>query len=200
MRTRIALGLFALTLGILANSALAGDVSECDVLTDPDDPQYAPKLYGLCVAWHNANENVKPALAARFSAHAEKLYGLLDFEVPGSGGLSCPCWSPDATDEFTEDYICSHGAPSIGISTEDFVYIIWPSFVHDQFGPVEETIVVETFAGFEGCGRSLETSPGIFVGDSYDIPLEGEAEVAGKCLTEARDFLALAMSSECNSD
>jgi len=112
MRKSIVLGLLALAFGVFGSSAVAGNIEDCEFLKDKNHPDYAPSLYGLCVAWHNADEDDKDALADKFFDRA-------GFEVPGSEppgseippeepDFSCPCWS-----EVTFEDICALGAPSI---------------------------------------------------------------------------------------
>ena len=101
MRKIISLGLFALMLSIFSSQVFAGDVGACDELTDPDsDPDiYAPGLYGLCVAWHNANENGRAAIEKNYSKRGGGT-------IPGSG-FSCPCWK-----EVSFENVCSLRIPT----------------------------------------------------------------------------------------
>jgi hypothetical protein len=106
MRKPIVLGLLALAFGVFVSPAFAGNVEDCDFLKDKSHPDYAPGLYGLCVAWHNADENAKDELA-------DKFFDKAGFEVPGSGDpeepqdFYCPCWA-----EVTFADICALGAPA----------------------------------------------------------------------------------------
>lgn len=94
MRKTIALGLLALLFGFLSNSAFAGNADEfCGYLKDKDHADYQPGLYGLCTAWHNADEDAKVALGEKFLLKA-------GFAVPGSG-FGCICW-PLSFDEVCE--------------------------------------------------------------------------------------------------
>jgi len=77
---------------VCSSAALAGDKSICD--EDPSggglwDKKSLQKLgaYGLCVAYQNADEEDKPALAEQFFIKA-------GFDVPGSEpSEACPCWN-----------------------------------------------------------------------------------------------------------
>ena len=82
MRKIISLGLFALMLSIFSGQALAGDKAACDALRDPDSAIYAPRLFGLCVAWHNADVNGQAAIAANYSKRSG------GDMVPGDYGIS----------------------------------------------------------------------------------------------------------------
>lgn len=106
MRKLFTLGLLALSSGFLTNTAFAGNVEECEPLKQSGQKN----LYGLCVAWHNADESAKDALATKFLERA-------GYRVPGSGApdpdpdpsedqFSCPCW-----DEMYFADICPLGMP-----------------------------------------------------------------------------------------
>ena len=86
MRKIIYLGLLAVTLTLLSGHALAGNESDCDPLIDPNSNQYAPNLYGLCVAWHHADEDTKDKIAENFRRRSGGK------AVPGSSDFSCSCW------------------------------------------------------------------------------------------------------------
>ena len=83
MRNLVSLGLFALTLSMFSSQVLASNVDACD------EVKKAKKgLYGLCVAWHNADEEGKNEIADRYRDRSG------GDEVPGSTtAFSCPCWS-----------------------------------------------------------------------------------------------------------
>ena len=98
MRKIVTLGLLALLFGFLSNVGLASNSDACDVLKDPEHVNYAPTMYGLCVAWHNANEDNKDKLFDKFQERA-------GFPVPGSAG--CPCWG--ATELQTTCSLDYHG-------------------------------------------------------------------------------------------
>lgn len=121
MRKVISLGLLALMFSLLSGQVFAGNIEECNYLKDKNHPDYAPGLYGLCVAWHNADENAADALADKFFDRA-------GFAVPGSEVVPdpnnepdfyCPCWT-----EISFSDICSLGnttlafiAGSMGVVT-----------------------------------------------------------------------------------
>ena len=107
MRKMICLGLLALFLSFLSSGVLASNAADCDVLKDPEHALYAPTMYGLCVAWHNANENARVAIGEKFLARAK-------FPVPGSPPIEeseepdfvCLCW-----DQLKFEDICALGEP-----------------------------------------------------------------------------------------
>ena len=109
MRKSIVLGLMALAFGVFTVPAFAGNVEDCEFLKDKSHEDYAPGLYGLCVAWHNANEDAKDGLADKFFDRA-------GFDVPGSEDpddeeeqdFYCPCWEKVS---FAD--ICALGMPAI---------------------------------------------------------------------------------------
>lgn len=191
MRTRVLLGLFALSCGMFAHSALAGNVADCDVLTDPDDPQYAPKLYGLCVAWHNANEKAKPGLADKFFDRA-------GFEVPGSvdpepepNDFECPCWS-----DVTIEDICALGAPSSVVSVGIFTRVFW------DYESIEfEASVRETYSGDTmdpACAHTIIANNASGERFLYDVrSLDNMETEAAICLMEADTIAGLYNGGGC---
>jgi hypothetical protein len=183
MRKLIYFGLFALSCGIFANSTLAGNVADCDVLTDPESDMFAPKLYGLCVAWHNANEKAKPGLADKFFDRA-------GFDVPGSGDgggdpadFECPCWADVSIVD-----ICALGSPDSVVSVGVFTRVFW------DYESIEfEASVRETFGGDTldpGCAHTIianDRTGEEFLNDVQSlIGMETDAAI---CLLEA-DMIA----------
>ncbi|HEX6092260.1 MAG TPA: hypothetical protein VFZ07_02850, partial [Dongiaceae bacterium] len=73
MRKLFAVGLLALSSGFIANTVFAGNVEDCEPLKQSGQKS----LYGLCVAWHNADEDAKDAIA-------EKFFDRAGYDVPGS--------------------------------------------------------------------------------------------------------------------
>ena len=62
-------------------------------------------LFGLCVAWHNADEKGKEKIAERFDARSDVPLS----DIVGGGKFSCPCWPGlelDAIGEVTPPTIC----------------------------------------------------------------------------------------------
>jgi len=92
MRKLISLGLFALMFSIFSSQVFAGNVDECKNLKDKTHVDYAPTLYGLCVAWHNADENAKDRIAENYRRKSG------GDEVPGSS-QDCPCWAGISLDD-----------------------------------------------------------------------------------------------------
>jgi hypothetical protein len=120
MRKSVSLGLLALSVGFFADSAFAGNTEECEPLKQSGQKS----LYGLCVAWHNADdEATKDALGQKFLDRA-------GYRVPGSEvppqptepDFYCPCW---ANVSFAD--VCALGAaervtviPTMGITIVKF--------------------------------------------------------------------------------
>ena len=92
MRKIISLGLFALMLSIFSSQVFAGNHDACDELTDPDSDTWAPRLYGLCVAWHNADEKGRAAIEKNYSKRGGGT-------IPGSSAFRCPCWGSLADEQ-----------------------------------------------------------------------------------------------------
>lgn len=116
MRKLISPCLFVLFLFAMSSQLLADGVEACD-----EDGMKATlqalDAYGLCIAWHNANENVKDKIAAKFEDRAS-------FPVPGSEPevvpdsepeADCPCW--DADDLY--DAACNHVLTGPGVAFDD---------------------------------------------------------------------------------
>lgn len=192
MRKWILPGLLALTCGILTNTALAGNAEDCDVLKDKDSDSYAPSLYGLCVAWHNANENAKPGLADKFFDRA-------GFEVPGSeipvpdpdptSDFECPCWAEVSLDE-----VCALGSPDSIINIGDFTRLKW-----DYDSILFEAAVTETYSGDmidPGCAHTIianDITGERFLYNVYELdPIDAEI-----CLMESKAILEFTMSDDC---
>lgn len=137
MRKLISLGLMVLLFSMFPVSAFAGNAEDCDYLKDKNHPDYAPGLYGLCVAWHNADEKAAEALA-------DKFFNRAGFPVPGSEEpntepqFDCPCW-----DEVEFSAVCSLGEPSTvvfdassGVVTA-VTFIDFATFTAEIFGTEE---------------------------------------------------------------
>ena len=127
MRKLVVLGLLALSMGFLANTAFAGNVEDCESLKQSGQKS----LYGMCVAWHNADEDAKDGLAEKFLERA-------GYPVPGSDGeepdpdFVCPCWS-----DVTFADICALGAPAfsdIALTYGDVGFLDTIAFTIEGFG------------------------------------------------------------------
>ena len=116
MRKIISLGLFALTLSIFSSQVFAGNALDCEPLKQTKNKS----LYGLCVAWHNADEQAKDKIAGKFLARA-------GFEVPGSvegpEKFDCLCWN-----KLTFKEICELGQPTANANFPDRVAVTWVDF------------------------------------------------------------------------
>jgi len=166
MRKFFALGLLALLLGLFSISAFAGNAAECDYLKDKEDNpehpdyEYQPGLYGLCIAWHNADEEARVALGEKFLERA-------GFEVPGSeSGLQCPCWKGVVLEDIegqASPFFCDDGS------------VVWASF---QSGPVLREFIAD------GVDCLYETESHVVLpGASFE---EEDGEL---CLNEVLDIL-----------
>ena len=170
MRKSIVLGLITLSFGIFGATAFAGNVEDCEFLKDKSHPDYAPGLYGLCVAWHNADDNAKDQLA-------EKFFDRAGFEVPGSvdepedpQDFYCPCWS-----DVTYEDICELGLPTVRAGLD----------VSFNDGIVFEGFLSPT--GGVACRHTVQSLPGgEFVLDTLILNLS--AEEALDCQAE-RDII-----------
>jgi hypothetical protein len=79
---------------LFSGQVFAGNADECDYLKDKNNPDYDRGLYGLCIAWHNADDEAAAALAEKFFERA-------GFPVTGrvvddgNDPFVCPCWDVD---------------------------------------------------------------------------------------------------------
>lgn len=95
MRTYVSLGLCALLLGFFSSSLTAGNVEECEFLKDKSDPAYSPGLYGLCVAYANADsENARLRISENYADRNRNQAPTLEeiFDEGGAEKFSCICW------------------------------------------------------------------------------------------------------------
>ncbi len=106
MRKFVTSGLLVLSFSLLANPVFAGNEGLCESLRD----NQIRALYGLCVAWHNADDDTKGFIAQKFRERFGE-------EVPGSEAtlpddpatgqdFYCPCW-----EEVSITDVCALGAP-----------------------------------------------------------------------------------------
>jgi hypothetical protein len=152
MRKLFALGLLALSSGFLANTAFAGNVGDCDSLKQSGQKN----LYGLCVAWHNADEGAKGGLAEKFLQRA-------GYPVPGSKPppdpepVVCPC--TDGMDTSTWGMVVA--CPSDGSGGDMGLFVR----IEDNFTTQFMTMIE---SGLYVC--SLMQSPATFI--QFDITLD----------------------------
>jgi hypothetical protein len=96
MRKSFILGLLALLFGFLSNTALAGNVQECEFLKDG----HTKGLYGLCTAYANAgNEYARNRIWDKFEALRRDDEQTLEqiFDPPvAAPAVVCPCWTPES--------------------------------------------------------------------------------------------------------
>lgn len=121
MRKLISLGLCALMLMLFSGQVFAGNAEECNYLKDKTDPDYAPGLYGLCIAWHNADDEAAAALAEKFFERA-------GFPVTGrivddgNDPFVCPCWDIDVLENIVA---CSGYTAIDSIEDESGFDLVW---------------------------------------------------------------------------
>ena len=128
MHKIISLGLLALSLFLISNTAFS-DVSDCDdVLIEQEN---APKgLYGLCVAYWSSDNGRGRARIEELYKHRAEAAGYSTV-IPGTGVgvplLPCPCWDTiDLVEAITDD---SGNVKSCGSSVDssgnkfDFFYV-----------------------------------------------------------------------------
>lgn len=128
------MGLFALMISIFSSQLLAAKTAECDGVTKKNG------LYGLCVAWHSADDKAKDKIAAKFFDRAR-------YPVPGSEDpepepdpeptpdFFCPCW----TDVSMAD-VCSLGNPSSALLMGFINVVTWVDDLNgvDEFFSADE--------------------------------------------------------------
>lgn len=187
MRTLVSMGLLALSLGFFANTALAGSVADCEPLKQNGDKS----LYGLCVAWHSADEDARTRLADKFFDRA-------GYPVPGSedaepepADFECPCWS-----DLSYKFICELGEPTYSYLDDDPVY---------GFGDVDFNGVVaftiENFYGdvyLNGCAHEIREGTSVL--ESTVLGGLGD-ETALTCLSEVIEIGTLydSLGGDCSS-
>ena len=124
MRKIFSLGLFALMLSIFSSQVFAGNALDCESLKQIK----SKSLYGLCVAWHNADETAKLGIADKFFDRA-------GFTVPGSDTFDCYCWGHLSYDE-----VCDIANSPTAIPVEGknaITFTDYPLYVITQFGADE---------------------------------------------------------------
>lgn len=185
MRTPVTLGLLALSISFFANTAVASSVEDCEPLKQSGNKS----LYGLCVAWHHADDAAKDALAEKFADRAG--YELADFLAPFSvpepepepeQDFFCPCWS-----ELSFEDICALGAPKTVTHFSGMATTV-------RFdGEVELTATVEEFSGQvlnNGCAHIIRPADGVGGVFLEDVMGGLSADDGLDCLAEA-DFIAV---------
>lgn len=145
MRKMIALGLLALCLVGFSSATFAGGVEDCVDLKQSG----LKSLYGLCVAWHNADDDAKDFIAQKFRERFGE-------EVPGSEAtlpddpetgqdFYCPCW-----EEVSITDVCALGAPITANVGEGFGLAAFRDLINfrlEGFG---------TNAGEAACAHSIQ--------------------------------------------
>jgi hypothetical protein len=121
MRKIFSLGLFALMLSIFSGQALAGNALDCELLKQTKNKS----LYGLCVAWHNADETAKLGIADKFFDRA-------GFTVPGSDTFDCYCWGHLSYDEVCDIANSPTATPIKGENAITFMDYLLTQFGADK--------------------------------------------------------------------
>lgn len=153
MRKLIVLGLFALSLGIIGSSALAGQVEVCEAIKH--DPAYKG-LYGLCNAYWSetdpdARQDILDAFNSRAGEDGPTMPGL-DEPAPAS----CPCWDFDAV---VQEIACA-GLPLSEWESDDT-----PSQQGQDYARfANSSVSVELYAGYS------IWEPGIIFGPEDGVP------------------------------
>ena len=178
MSKLISLGVFALMLSIFSGQVFAGDAALCEPLKQDQNKS----LYGLCVAWHHADENARDKIADKYFDRSG------GFPVPGSEepepeqDFYCPCW-----DEVSFADICALGTPVQSFIASSFGLVTFEDLQFELFGTdslscahvVQEasgTILFEDFNGGnpltvdEGldCRSEIEAIASLFSGGACD--------------------------------
>jgi hypothetical protein len=175
MRKNLLRGLFALVLVSMSTQAFAGNVDACDFLKDKLHPDYAPGLYGLCVAWNNASANgdqvAMDQIAGKF---ADKSGGLT---VPGSSLFACPCWV-GLTDVRLFDFLelLDESDPDLADVYTGVIAFTNSAGEFELFGADPELI---------SCGHTID-----FEGPTSDTLSPAQALICGMEIGEIRDMHA----------
>jgi len=177
VRKLISLGLFALIISIFSSQLLAAKTGECDGVTKKNG------LYGLCVAWHNADDKAKDKIAAKFFERAKyRLPGSEDpvTEPDPTPDFFCPCW----TDVSMAD-VCSLGSPSLAMLTETINVVIWKD---------EVTGLDKEFFYSDAMGCIYD---GQFVADEQVLDNLTDEETLD-CMAEIESIAAIYNGGSCN--
>jgi hypothetical protein len=165
MRNVVSLGLLALSMGFIANPALAGNVEDCEPLKQSGQKS----LYGLCVAWHNADEDAKDAIAEKFYERTGYSYRVPGSETrepdPEPDPVVCPC--TDGVD--TSAWGMKVGCSSDGSGGDMGMFVR----IEDNFTTMFMTMVE---SGLYLC--SISQSPAFY------LQLEINLDEYNVCLTE----------------
>jgi len=192
MRKMAYLGLLALFLSFLSSGVLASNAAECDVLKDPGHDLYAPTMYGLCVAWHNANENARVAIG-------DKFYDRAGFAVPGSPidepavpdqpeepDFVCLCW-----DQLQFEDICALGEPQeMVLSPGQY------GFVTFYDGNVDAGFNGYHFDTFKSCAHYFISESNPELNDGTEI-LDLGPEESADCQAELETIATLYLDPIC---
>jgi len=185
MRKIVTLGLLALCLGSFSNAAFAGGVEDCVDLKQSG----LKSLYGLCVAWHNADEDAKDLIAQKFRERSGE-------EVPGSEPITpdlpqtaqdfyCPCWEDVSIPD-----VCALGAPIAATIGEGFgraTFLDRISFRLEGFS---------TDAGETACAHSIQD----MTDSSYILQVSQTSLTADEildCQSEVEAIATMYVSGNC---
>jgi hypothetical protein len=155
MRKLISVGLFAFMISMYTGQVFASHADVCDQLKGQ-----GKGLFGLCVAWHNADEKDKGKIEDKFNDRAD--FTLASIVDPG-----CPCWA------ISPEEAGSDGSPFVCVidNTENFDYIDLASFADFSTG-FFRGFNVDTgtcyYSEFNNGNRSLDSV------DLYDLTIDEE--------------------------
>ena len=124
MRNLVSLGLCALMFLLFSGQVFASNASACEEVNKDK------ALYGLCVAYHNASEQNKAKLAAKYAERSggSTVPGFIDQNTPSEPDFYCPCW---AAVSFTD--VCSLGEPSSALVFPDFGAVTYEEGLDEWF-------------------------------------------------------------------
>jgi len=171
-------------MGFFANSAFAGNVEDCESLKESGQKS----LYGLCVAWHNADEDAKDGLAQKFFDRA-------GYPVPGSEvddpdpepDFVCPCWS-----EVTFADICEFGMPLFTVFAPDSSF--GDVLFRDNISFNLEAFGADT--SFAACAHVVQDPQGNFLLDNQLTGLTNDEALI--CIAELQEMAGLYLDPLCS--
>jgi hypothetical protein len=161
MRKLVSLGLFALMFSIFSGHVFAGNVDLCEPLKDKTVDGYIPGLYGLCTAWHNADDAAKDRIAERFAAKGGGI-------IPGSDVFDCVCW-----DVLSYDQVCkiANSPTAVAVSGKNAItFLDFPESIVTGFGADESSCQLFVFDTSLG----EEVDPSLALNFPTELDIEGE--------------------------
>ena len=160
MRKIISLGLFALMFSMFSSQVFAGSVDACEPLKKDKSKS---GLYGLCVAWHNADDKAKDKIADNYFKKSR------GFTVPGADVFDCVCWN-----DFSYAEVCdiANSPTAIAVSGKNAITILdYPEGVATGFGADEYSCALFVF----DMNLGQEVEPSLALDFPTEPGIEGEA-------------------------